>query len=155
MRILGKSAMNFLRKNVWMGFALTYLIAALLPGSLWQNPGQLEVADTRQGEEIHLLFDGGPIRPFFGSYTVTLRDFSGGGVVCEASGGPINYVPGSQYPETITMEWWAPSDRRCWNPPVGTYSLETCWEVHGPLWGLVPSKRVCAPRAAFTVAPAE
>lgn len=155
MKILGKSAMHFLRKNVWMGFALAYLIAALLPGRLWQDPGQIEVADTPEGAEINILFDGGPVRPFLGSYTVTLRDFNGGGITCEAGGGPINYVPGAQYPRSITMEWWAPSDPRCWRPAAGTYSLETCWEIHGPLWGLVPSKRVCAPRASFTVTPAE
>lgn len=146
-----RKATVFLIRNVWLIFGLAYLALAAFPASYWYDVGATDIPDAPHGEPVKILFTGGPLREFRGSYTVTMRRFETGEIACEARGGPFPYKPGSKRPNPLTMEWWAPSDNRCHRPPVGTYIVTTCWEVEGPMGGLVPDKHVCSQPEAFNV----
>lgn len=129
------------------------MIGALLPASIWYKAGTLGFSSAREGEPIFIFYQGGPVRPFMGSYTVTMRDFKTGAIACEARGGPFNYKPGTPRPEPLTMDWWAPGDERCWSPPAGTYAVETCWSIWSAIFGFLPRKHVCTQPAWLEIRP--
>lgn len=129
-----------------------YFAMAMVPVSFWYDVGEITVADVEQGEPILLEYNGSAVRPFVGSYSVIARRFTSRQITCDASSAPFPYELDVDRPDPIPMEWWAPSDTRCHRLPAGAYSLKTCWTVHQPFWGLVPSKTECA-RAHFSVKP--
>ena len=145
------SVFKFILRHAWLVLMVIYLALAAWPATHWYDPGRLEIHDTVQGEQIELLYQGGAVRTFFGSYTVIMRDFETQGVVCEARSGFFTYKPEAERPDPITMEWWAAGDYRCYRPPVGNYITETCWTISGVLWGIVPPKHICATPVSHSV----
>ena len=132
-------------------FGLAYAGMFLTPVSYWYDVGDLVVRDATQNAPAELEYAGGAVRHFLGSYTVVAREFGSRGIVCEAQGGPFQYDPAAIRPDPLTMDWWAPSDARCSALPVGVYTLETCWTVHRPFFGLVPNKTQCIVSPPFWV----
>lgn len=120
-----------------------YLALALWPAAFWYKAGSTVFPDAVEGEVVQLEYNGGPRREFIGSYSVLGRDFSTREVVCEARSSRFPYEPDSKRPDPLDMEWWAKSDPRCHSFSSGTYSISTCWTIHGLFWGLVPDKTLC------------
>ena len=147
--------LKYAKSYFWLGFMLLYLVAALWPASFWYEPGRMAISDSTVGQPVEILYQGGANRDFIGGYTVVMRDFETQGIVCEARGGPFPYRPESKRPVPLTMEWWAPSDRRCHRPPVGDYLTETCWKISGLLWGIIPPKHNCTEPVSHSVRPAQ
>lgn len=139
---------------VVLAFGLTYLALASVPISHWYDVGDLALPEAVEGQPVRIEYHGGAVRDFMGSYTVIARDFGTRAVVCDAASGPFRYEVGAPRPDPLTMDWWAPGDDRCSSLSQGTYSLETCWRVHNPFRGLVPSKVGCA-SANLTIRPSD
>ena len=123
---------------MWI-FGLLVLAILMTPTTLWIKDSSISVADTRQGEDIEIEYDGQVVRDFVGRYGVIIRDVSSNQIVCEARGGPFPYVVGSTRPDPLTMAWWAVSDTRCYgeNLPTGLYSMNTCWSIYPTFRGWV------------------
>lgn len=137
---------------VVLAFGAIYLALASVPISRWYYVGDLALPETVQGGPILIEYHGGAVRDFMGSYTVIARDFATREIFCDASSGPFKYEVGAPRPDPLTMAWWAPGDPRCQALSAGTYALETCWKVHAPFGGLVPSKVGCT-SANLTIRP--
>ena len=88
------------------------------------------------------------LRPVQMKYTVTIRRIENRTVVCQSGAGPFTYDHTALLPDEITLEWWAPSDRRCHELQAGTYTMETCWTA---LLGWLPDKTLCLTSNPFTV----
>lgn len=151
---LARHSFVFFIRHIWIALGLFYLIVAVYPASRWYDVGTLEIPVSREGEPVLMLYTGGPLKPFVGSYAVTVRHLDNGMIACEASGGPFPYKPGTTRPDPLTMDWWAPSDPRCSQLRSGTYVIVNCWEIEGLAWGLIPNKRLCSSPKAFNIAPA-
>ena len=132
---------------IWL-LALAWAMIAVWPASFWYNAGALEVEDAQAGAEILLRYNGGPERPFIGSYAVVVRDATTLAVVDEDPSGKFPYRPKVQRPARLTLEWWGP---RLKPLKPGSYFLETCWTVHGRFWGLVPGKTTCNESNVFHI----
>lgn len=130
---------------------LAYLVMALWPVYFWYDPGHIVIKNSVEGDPVQLLYQGGAGRNFIGRYTVLMRDFQTQEVVCEESSGFHLYRVDSKPPDSLFMDWWAPSDPRCNAPPVGTFQTTICWTVSGILLGLVPPKHVCTDPVSHTV----
>ncbi len=118
--------------------------------------GELKVdPNPAQQGDVRLAYDGGPLRPFLGSYSVVVRHMATNKIACEARSGRFSYKPGSARPFPLTLAWWAPSDARCAELPEGLYSMETCWTVHDRLDGFLPAVTRCLQTLPFRVAVAE
>lgn len=141
--------------NCLLALGLSYLVLSVFPGSYWFDVGETEIPEVEQGKPVEILFTGGPVRNFIGSYTVTMREFGSRQIMCEAHGGPFPYDPSSERPDPLTMEWWAVSDPRCYRPAVGSYIVVACWDIEGPFFGLVPPKQVCTDPAHFRITPSK
>lgn len=125
-------------------------VGAVWPFSFWYDLGQYAIDDVASGQPVEIRYDGGAVRSFTGSYSVTVRRVPEGSVVCDASGGPLGYIPTSERPYPLTMAWWAPSDARCNDLPSGVFISETCWTVHRPFH--LPINRVgCVKSNVFEV----
>lgn len=123
------------------------------PFSYYYRLGEIYVDPNpaKQGDVL-LEYNGGAVREFLGSYSVVARRFSDNGIACDAAGGPLEYKPDAQRPDPLTMEWWAPSDKRCSSLDPGVYTIETCWTVIDRGWGgLLPSIRECITTPNFRV----
>lgn len=153
MKAAAKISWKLVRRHFWMLIMLAYLVLAFLPGRFWYDPGQMEILDAAPGEPVQILYQGGARREFLGRYTVTMRRFETQEIVCEASSGFFPYRTDSQRPDPLYMDWWAPADPRCNNPPTGHFQTTTCWTVSGILWGLVPPKHVCTDPIGHSVRP--
>ena len=134
-----------------MPFFLTYVGLALVPASYWHDKGTMFVPDEQSDQPIELRWQGGAKREFRGVYTVVVRSIDTNRVVCEARGGPITYRPDATRPDPLTLDWWAPSDPRCADLPLGAFVLETCWTVKAPFGGVVPDKTHCLASNPFRV----
>lgn len=132
-------------------FFLTYFGLALVPASYWHNAGAIFVPDEQHDQPIELRWQGGAQRQFLGSYTVIARSLDTNRIACDARGGPFIYHLGTTIPDPLTLDWWAPSDSRCSDLPVGAYTLETCWTVITPFWGIVPNKTQCVTSNPFRI----
>lgn len=130
--------------------SMAFLAVAGWPVSHWYSTGVMHVDDFTEGEPFILQYAGGPVRPFIGSYSVTLRDGSHLGVIAEDRSAPFQYLPGVQRPDPLTIEWWAPGSEEMHNPAPGQYVLKTCWTVH---MRFAPGKTACMSSNIFTVHP--
>lgn len=130
-------------KGYMIGFAAfsVYVIGAAVPLEwFWFNPGIPVFADTEFGKDPELSYDR-HIKAVTGiSYAVILRDAATRDVVCDATGGPFDYLPEKSGPMIgKTLSWFAPSDPRCKSLPVGTYYGQATWTVSYPLRAYLPS----------------
>lgn len=144
--------MRLIERAIWV-VAVLWCALVLWPASYWYEAGVLRVDDFREGQTLNLIYTGGAERAFHGSYSVIIRDAGNQSVVSEDRSGKFRYKVGSERPNPLTMEWWAPRDLRGHNLPAGTYVMETCWVIHRPFWGLAPSKVTCAMSNPFRVHP--
>ena len=137
-----------------MLFLAFYLAAhAAYPFSYYYNVGEIYVDPNpaKQGD-VRLRYNGGARVDFIGKYSVIVRKFDDHSIACDASSAPFMYETKSKRPAPLTMQWWAPSDARCFNLPAGLYSMETCWTVTNRGWrGLLPDVRDCIETEIFRV----
>ena len=120
-------------------FAL-YVIGAAVPLEwFWFNPGTPIFADTEAGGDPELFYDR-QIKAVIGiSYALILRDAKTHDVVCDANGGPFDYLPEKSGPLIgKTLSWFAPSDPRCRALPPGTYFGQVTWTAAYPLRAYLP-----------------
>lgn len=148
--------MNFLKRSRVIDlcaivFGIVYAAMVMTPVGHWYNVGDIAVRDAAAGQPLEIDYHGGAVRQFRGSYSVIVRHFGSRSIACEATSSPFTYEVDAQRPDPLTMDWWAPSDRRCWTLQPGTYVMETCWTVHSPFRGLVPAKIECVTSRDFTI----
>ena len=123
------------------------------PFSYYYSVGELYVDPNPavQGD-VRLVYNGGPNHAFLGKYSVIVREFTNGEIVCDASSAPFEYKLGSKRPDPLTIAWWAPSDPRCANLAPGVYSMQTCWTIVDRGWsGLLPDITECIMTPHFRV----
>ena len=144
--------MKWIEKTVW-GAATLWAMAALVPAAYWYDAHDTRVDDFEAGGVFELLYSGGPVRDFIGSYAVIIRNTETRMIVGEDRSARFAYRVGGQRPAPLTIEWWAPGDARMHGLPPGSYQMETCWTVHDAFWGLVPPKTTCSESNIFRVQP--
>ena len=137
-----------IREWLFWGAAIVWTGAFALPASLWFDAGQLTVKEWR-GEETEILFSGGPVGNFAGSYSVIIEDATTQAIVAEDRSAVFQYQTGRARPPHIDLAWWAPGLP---DLPPGAYVMETCWTIHRPL-GFFPvtNKTTCVTSNIFEV----
>lgn len=142
-----------------------YVIGAMLPLEwFWFDPGTPRFADTEVGGDPPLTYIREIKVVVALSYSVILRDMTTQDVVCDAAGGPFDYLPSKSGPLVgKTLSVWAPADDRCAHLPVGEYYGSVTWEaayplraflpdlLDGPLGWLIPPKSVTRQIAPFKI----
>ena len=128
---------------------VVWLLAQAIPASFWYNAGEIEFADTAEGDEVTLTYLGGPRRRFLGSYSVTVQDAATGGNVegGEYRSGVFTYDPLRTRRPVLTATWWAPGAPALIAPAAGQWISTTCWTIHG-----VPTRASDAATRAALVA---
>lgn len=135
---------------LWAAVSIWCVLAAW-PASWWYEAGGMAIPPHRQGDDFQLLYTGGPVRTFTGSYSVVMRDANTGLLVAEEGSAPFTYRVGSKRPDPLRISWWAPKAHEAMrNVPPGTYTLETCWTIHRPLL-VAPNKTTCTGPVLFEV----
>lgn len=128
----------------WTEFTLWAAIVAVVvlrtvPGATWYDVGS--AVRVHSETDFHLSFNGGPVRPFLGSYKVTVRSAVTRKVVAEGPwSGKFPYRPGAHRPEPPPLEWWVGSADTAGSIralPPGDYFMDTCWTVHDPFYGML------------------
>jgi len=145
--------MTWIEKCLWSA-AVLWAVAALIPASYWYDAHDTRIDDFSEGGEFELLYSGGPVRAFIGSYAVIVRNVEKRQVVGEDRSARFPYRVGGQRPAPLPIAWWAPGDARLRALPPGSYQMETCWTVHDAFWGVVPAKTTCSESNIFRVRPA-
>lgn len=140
--------MKHVRESLLWVVVSLWMLVALLPANLWYEPGSLRIDDHGYQENFELLYDGYVEHTFKGSYSVVVRDISTRQIVHEETSGIFTYQQDSERPVPLLKDWWAP---QMGHLEPGSYEMETCWTVHNPLWGLVPSKTTCTQSNIFRV----
>lgn len=132
--------------------AVGYGVLFLWPVAFWFDAGEVFVRADGNGRPV-VIFTGGTKRDFLGSYSVIVRDVEKHQVACDATSAAFNYTTKANYPDTPGMDWWAPGDPRCQSLPPSAYTMETCWTIHSPFFGLVPNKTICRSSNIFEIPP--
>jgi hypothetical protein len=138
---------------VLWGVIATWVVMAAWPMSYWYDVGSTFIEDSVSGTPPIVLYHGGAVREFTGSYNVILRDAVTEKVVNESPSEPFTYRTGVERGE-IDLKWWAPK----FDFPMaeGRYFIETCWTVHRPFYGFLPNKTACTEASnIFKILPAE
>lgn len=130
-------------EKVVYALVLFWAVLVFWPISFWYEVGDVVFPDAMPGQEIELEYNGKVVRPFLGSYSVVVREFTTQEVICETNSGRFNYRTGTKRPDPLTMEWWAAGDARCHALPNGIYTVDTCWSIWDAFWGIVPAKSAC------------
>lgn len=133
---------------VW--FIITLLVTLQVwPAAYWYDGGQMHVEDAGEGEDHVLISSGSVLRPFQGSYNVTVRDASTREVVGENPSNVFPYEVGSVRPDPLLLYgYWGPNLAPL---PVGSFVMQTCWTVHGAFYGLTWPKSTCVTSNIFVV----
>jgi hypothetical protein len=134
---------------VWIGY-LGYL--QLLPPSHWLEVRKISVFDTIEGETPKLDVDRTIRRPFFGYWTLSVREVTPNGItqVCEADG-KSRYRLDAALPDPITLDWW--STGQCSVIERGQYIVTTTWRWSVGFLGLTFNKEVNVDSNPFRVLP--
>lgn len=127
------------------------IFAASVGIGLWYDVGETHVRDARDGRVVVIDYDGGPVRPFLGRYSVIVRNAITHEVAIDAFSGRFEYNPGSDRPDPVTLAWWAAPDRRAGHLPPGRYYMRTCWTVLDGFWGLAGPLTECIQSNTFEV----
>lgn len=146
--------MKLLEGCFWVVAAL-WAAAALVPATYWYDPRDMRIDDIVEGDQLELLYSGGTVRDFIGSYSVIMREAGRNEIVGEDRSARFRYRSDSNRPDPLTIEWWAPGDERFHNLRPGSYQMRTCWTVHDAFFGLVPGKTVCSESNIFRVLPSD
>ena len=119
---------------------IAYVTAAMIPLEwLWFDPGVPSFSDSVVGTDPETHYSREIKRVTSISYSVTLRDGLTHDVVCEATGGPFDYLPEKSGPLlNRTLSAFAPSDPRCAHLPVGVYFGQAVWTAAYPLRAFLP-----------------
>lgn len=148
------SLLNWKEIGIWVVIGLWFLSVSL-PASLWYKTGQLHIPDYTQGTNPSIVYNGGPVRNFKGSYGAVVRSAKTGEIVAETPQSSIfSYKPNAARPDLLKLDWWVNSHEKTMNLPPGSYTMETCWTIRPPLFFLM-NKYTCAESNIFTVAPNE
>ncbi|MEL7114636.1 MAG: hypothetical protein AAGP08_03450 [Pseudomonadota bacterium] len=135
---------------IWV-LALAWAIAALVPARFWYDAHDTRVDDFYEGDPFELLYSGGAVRDFIGSYAVIIRNTDTRAIVGEDRSARFPYRADAVRPMPLTITWWAPGDARAHALPPGSYQMQTCWTIHDAFWGLVPAKTTCSESNIFRV----
>lgn len=142
-------------RHAWPAvFLIAWLVAHFsLTFERYYNLGGLYAEhDPAVQGHVRLEYNGGPVRPFLGKYSVIVREFTTGEIACDASSAPFDYEVEAERPDPLTLAWWGPSDPRCGALPAGSYRMKTCWTVvERGFWGLLPSVSDCLETPIFRV----
>ena len=129
------------------------VVVVVWPASHWYDAGEMRVDDFSAGADFDLIYDGGAVRKFLGSYSVVMTNTDVRKIVAEMGSARFNYDPANKRPDPLLISWWAPNDPRFLSQPPGHYRLETCWTVHGAFFGFSPGKQICTRSNIFTIHP--
>lgn len=127
-----------------------YVALWLAPATVWYQPHSLQVAQATPGAVPAVALDRHIRHGFLGAYTVDVRDFETGNLVC-GKGGSHRYRAGQSGVKQYDLPAFAGDDAKCADLPPDTYTVETCWTVLYPLWGVLPPKTVCIRSNPFKV----
>lgn len=140
-----------------MGFFIisAHVIDQLLPASPWYRLDSVTVADFRQGEEASITIEREIVRPFSGTYQVTIWPEGGDSYVCIGTD-KLDYTEPKQGAlRNKTLSWWAANQRPpCLaNMPPGKYQMQTCVNVHmtAALLAWLPDRQTCVWSNEFRV----
>jgi hypothetical protein len=133
----------------WPIAATVILLPVLLwPASYWYDVKEIRVGSSTFGEPIPLVVDRQIKRPFYGEWSITIRQWDGGGwpVWCNAQG-VSNYQAGAKLPKDLSLQWWTAG--QCYPVPIGRYKVTTTWRIMSS--PLLPTKVVSMESNIFEV----
>lgn len=121
--------------------ATVYVFLMYIPATFWFQPISIEVVKDKTAM---VLVNRKTFRDFYGRYFVDVRDLNNKNltIVCSGSG-EHSYKGGLSEPYRTSLFEWAGNNPKCALLPTGNYSIETCWVVIDPFFGIVPDKKIC------------
>jgi hypothetical protein len=145
--IIGSTRL-FVVMLVWL---LAYVGTHLWPASFWLEVDRVSAGPSHAGEPVIMTAERSINRPFLATWTVTVRQWQGGGWVthCYATGSS-QYRHGADLPANLTLDWW--TGGACKRLDAGRYVIGTIWQIE-PSSSFFPSKQVSVESNIFEVTP--
>lgn len=133
-------------------FVLVHGIGWYWPATWWVTHGEVFVGTIPVGAPVVIRADRKIHREHRADWSVTLHKQGLGGknwgVVCTGQGSSL-YSPDNEFPDPLTMAWWAGEHCKISSP--GVYRIDTSWDLQ--VWPL--PKRVTVASNMFTVTEAK
>lgn len=112
---------------------LLYFAAMIVPlPGWWLSVQMIHVYDSAAGQPINMEYERTIARDFFGEWSVEIERAERGewSSYCAT---PVTRQQYKQYravPETVTLEWFAYTNERCYRLPRGVYRIHAVWVVN-------------------------
>lgn len=133
-------------------FGLYSAMAALPPASYWFEVDHLEVQSSNVGDAIVVDYDRQIKHEFEAAWRVEvwqLDAYSGKWIsYCTTPETVQGYKPSATPPNPVTLEWFAYTNKRCYDLPQGTYYINADWTLNPDS---AFSRRVVATSQPFTI----